>query len=264
MLDDLNDSDTISKFFTKEDFSNIIKSLIKYEETKNENYFKVRDLKFENRAFYQIFKKMQKVNPKGIIGNSDEKLKDVFKDLIGLYKERGYIEMDLSTRNNIFELEPLIICKELLFEFYENQPKEILTYDRNLAYLERVNELVIKLINKTKNSTLNNNQNSNTVSNSNSTSNSYSYSNMEIKEFEEKKSIASNININSPGNIKELKNKMKTTMNHNNDIKRYFEYKEMKYNKKINYNGNSKGNSKIGSRRMSKENQEENKSNFIL
>ena len=206
---------------------------------------------------------MQKLNPKGILSNSDEKLKDVFKDLIGLYKERGYIEMDLSTKSNIFEIEPLVICDQLLEEFYLNQPKEILTYDPNLAYLENVNELLIKLINKTQNSNQNPNQNSKTISNSTSNITSSANSNMDLKDLKKGESNMSIMNINGPPkNIEELKNIMKTTMKHNNEIKRYFEYKEMKYNKKNNYNGNGNGNinSKLGSRRTSLQNQEENKS----
>ena len=123
--------------YTKDDFLHIIKSLIDYEENKKINFFSVRALKQENDIFINLFKKIQSLNPNGILGNSEEKIKLIFGDLIDQYKAKGYGKIDFMNRN-FLESEPLLIFLDNIKQFYEAQSPEILLDDPNRNYLEKI------------------------------------------------------------------------------------------------------------------------------
>lgn len=126
----------------------MLKTLNEYEQNKRENYFILGDLKYENNAFLSQFKKIQNLNPKGLMGNSQSKIADTFNTLMRKYKIRGYKIPDFSIKNNIFEIDPLLLANFRLHEYYNHQPTEELEKDTNLRFLEKVNVDVIKRLNK--------------------------------------------------------------------------------------------------------------------
>jgi len=181
-----------------EDFKNVLKALNEYEQSRKENLFIMGDLKYENNAFLTQFKKIQHLNPKGIVGNSQSKIDATFNDLIRKYKARGYEIPDFSVKNNLFEVDPLLLAEMRLHEFYNHQPKEVLDDDKNMKYLENVNADVSKKMN----------QNYKTAD--------------PIIEFSE---LIKNNEIND---FAETQKEIRATLRHNNLVKSYFDFKNSK------------------------------------
>jgi len=127
-----------------------LKALNEYEQQRKEKFYLAGDLKYENDAFLNQFKKIQSLNPKGILGNSQSKIDATFNDLINKYKGKGYTIPDFSVKNNLFQTDPMLLSQDRLHEFYNYQPKEALDNDSNLKYLDNVNTNVIKIINNNK------------------------------------------------------------------------------------------------------------------
>lgn len=150
------------------------------------------------------FKKIQYLNPKGLVGNSEEKMKAIFSDLIQQYLDKGYGKIDFSTDNNIFDQDPLLLYHKRLHEYYSNQPKEILLNDPNSNYLENINQMIIK------------------KENTNSTH----------KEEEDYTDLLNQ--VNSKENIAEIKKEIDNTLKHNKGVREYFESKELRSTMKNN------------------------------
>lgn len=194
----MNDSHVDYGVYLNEDFKNVLKALNDYEQNRKENLYIMGDLKYENNAFLTQFKKIQNLNPKGLVGNSQSKIDATFNDLIRKYKARGYEIPDFSVKNNLFEIDPLILSEMRLHEFYNHQPKEVLDNDKNMKFLENVNVDVIKRLNKT--------------------------SKEENQPQEYDRIIKSNENEDLNG----IKKEIKQTLKHNKLVKSYFDFKSNK------------------------------------
>lgn len=197
MLEDIDDTGLDYGTYIKEDLNSIMKNLSEFDKVSRENFFLIGNLKYENKAFLTQFQKMQTLNPKGMVGNSQAKIDSTFNDLIRNYKARGYEIPDFTVKNNIFEIDPLTIEENRLNEFYNHQSREFLEKDMNLKFLENVNNDMVKRLNK----------------NSNNDQNQIFEIDFKRKEKKE---------------IKEMKKVMKSTLEHNNLIKTYFEFKHIK------------------------------------
>ena len=185
--------------YLNEDFKNVLKALNDYEQNRKENLFIMGDLKYENNAFLTQFKKIQNLNPKGLVGNSQSKIDATFNDLIRKYKERGYEIPDFSVKNNLFEIDPLLLSEMRLHEFYNHQPKEVMDKDANLVFLESVNVDVIKCLNRNS------------------------------KEPEQREVYADFIKSNNEHvDLTGIKKDIKKTLKHNNLVKSYLNFKNDK------------------------------------
>lgn len=182
-----------------EDFKNVLKALNDYEQNRKENLFIMGDLKYENNAFLTQFKKIQNLNPKGLVGNSQSKIDATFNDLIRKYKARGYEIPDFSVKNNLFEIDPLLLSQMRLHEFYNHQPKEVLDNDTNMKFLENVNVDVIKRLNKN--------------------------SKDDVEQPEEN---AEYNKTNENEDFMGVRKEIKKTLKHNNLVKSYFDFKNDK------------------------------------
>lgn len=201
LIDDLNDSHVDFGVYLNEDFKNVLKRLNEYEQSRKENFFIFGDLKYENNAFLQQFRKIQSLNPKGLVGNSQSKIDATFNDLLRQYKAKGYDIPDLSVKNNLFEIDPLLLTEFRLHEYYGHQPKEVLENDVNMKFLEKVNEDVIKRVNNSKDNEANN------------------------------ADICLDINTGSE-EIEKIQKEIKDTLKHNKQIKSIFEAKSNKTTQK--------------------------------
>jgi hypothetical protein len=163
---------------------------------------KLGDLKTDNEAFKEHFMKIQKLNPKGLIGNSEIKLNEIFSELLHLYKQKGYVNVDMSQKVNIFKSHPLIITNSRIKNYFDNRTQEQLDEDKNAFYLENLIKLLINRIN--------------------------TKSKLEVDEnydkFLKKEETKRNFN--------DIQKKIKKTLKYNKTIKDYFETKELKITKK--------------------------------
>jgi hypothetical protein len=189
--------------YLKEDFKNVLKALNDYEQNRKENLFIMGDLKYENNAFLTQFKKIQNLNPKGLVGNSQSKIDATFNDLIRKYKAKNYEIPDFSVKNNLFEIDPLLLSEMRLHEFYNHQPKEVLDNEQNLNFLEKVNLDVIKRLNK---------------------------NSKEIDQIEEYRELLKN---SENDDLVGIKKEIKQTLKHNKLIKSYFDFKNVKTMKNL-------------------------------
>ena len=173
-----------------------------YDQSRKENFFIFGDLKYENNAFLTQFRKIQSLNPNGLLGNSQAKIDSTFNDLIKKYKARGYEIPDFSVKNNLFEMEPLLLSKNRIHEYFSHQNKESIAKDTNYKFLENINnEITIRM----------NNKNSKTVD--------------EYNEF-------INFQPQDKEIMNEMKKEIKSILIHNNKVKNYFDLKN-KEEKKI-------------------------------
>ena len=184
--------------YLKEDFKNVLKALNDYEQNRKENLFIMGDLKYENNAFLTQFKKIQNLNPKGLVGNSQSKIDATFNDLIRKYKAKNYEIPDFSVKNNLFEIDPLLLSEMRLHEFYNHQPKEVLDSEDNLKFLEKVNLDVIKRLNK---------------------------NSKDIDQVEEYREL---LKSNENDDLVGIKKEIKQTQKHNKLVKSYFDFKNVK------------------------------------
>ena len=184
--------------YLKEDFKNVLKALNDYEQNRKENLFIMGDLKYENNAFLTQFKKIQNLNPKGLVGNSQSKIDATFNDLIRKYKAKNYEIPDFSVKNNLFEIDPLLLSEMRLHEFYNHQPIEVLDNEQNLNFLEKVNLDVIKRLNK---------------------------NSKDIDQVEEYREL---LKSNENDDLVGIKKEIKQTQKHNKLVKSYFDFKNVK------------------------------------
>jgi len=184
--------------YQNEDFKNVLKALADYEQNRKENLFLIGDLKYENNAFLTQFKKIQSLNPKGIVGNSQSKIDATFNDLIKKYKERGYEIPDLSVKRNLFEIDPLLLSQQRLHEFFSHKAKEVLESDRNMKFLEHINKDVIKHLNRN------------------------------TKDVEKPEQLVELVKTNENEDFRGIKKEIKSTLKHNNFVKSYFNFKNDK------------------------------------
>jgi len=217
LVEDLDESGVDYGSYLKEDFNTIIQNLVEFDKVSRENFFLFGNLKYENKSFLTQFKKTQMLNPKGMLGNSQSKIDSTFNELYRQYKSKGYEVPDLSVKNNIFEIDPLIIEEGRLSEFYNHQNREFLNTDTNLKFLENVSQDMVKRLN------------------SNYINNQYQYFNSDLKRKEVKEH-------------KEMKKAIRSTLHHNNLIKSYFEFKNDKEAAadRLAYNQDNKNENEIG------------------
>jgi hypothetical protein len=79
---------------------------------------------------------------KGIISKGGSKdFKNAFKEIIDIYINKGYKIPDLSIRNNLFKLSPLLVPDDKLDECYEISKEikiENISKDKNVIYLSKL------------------------------------------------------------------------------------------------------------------------------
>lgn len=215
VIDELNESQVDYGVYLNEDFKNVLKALNEYEQNRKENLFIMGDLKYENNAFLTQFKKIQNLNPKGLVGNSQSKIDATFNELIRKYKAKGYEIPDFSVKNNLFEIDPLLLSGTRLHEFYNHQPKEVLDNDINMKFIENLNLNVIKRLNKNS------------------------------KEVEEPENVSGFVKRNESEDLNAVKKEIKTTLKHNNLVKSYFDFKTDKTIKNLMKDNHSKENDNV-------------------
>jgi len=147
-----------------------------------------------------------------LVGNSQAKIDATFNDLMRKYKSRGYEIPDFSMKNNLFEVDPLLLKEEALHEYYDHQTKEVLDSDLNVKFLENVNIAVIKKL--TNNEKL---HNSESIEEENPQSNS----NVEEEHLQNLNSTYQN----NKAEFDEVRKEIKKTLHHNKLIKSYFCFK---------------------------------------
>jgi hypothetical protein len=94
-------------------------------------------IKEENNLFSQTYQKIQKFQKeKNKTKHRSMDASDiVFKDLLNVYKERGYKISDLSYKHNIFKQDPLLIGSQSFYNYYKNKKIIPNKKDRDLLYL---------------------------------------------------------------------------------------------------------------------------------
>jgi len=160
------------------------------------------DLKYENNAFLTKFRKIQNLNQKGITGNSESKIDSLLNDLITKYKSKGYQILDFSIKENLFEIDPLIMTINNFQNFYKNQYKKN-DQDNDLKFLEKLKTELTNILNQST-----------------------------IKNVSGKKKSAI-VENNDDINLNKLKNQIKKTQFENEFKKSYFYLKSQKENNKI-------------------------------
>ena len=133
------------------DYQNNIKDLLSYiyKEIQLENDPKVKVIKDENDDFHKKYK--------SISNNFQKSTKQIFKDLIRKYNQRGYKIPDLSYKHGLFKINALIEQNRDKIEFIikqdkKNKNKNSIIASKTLAYLQKLNFILNILLSKDENS----------------------------------------------------------------------------------------------------------------
>ncbi len=146
LLKTINETKSINKQFVKKESKNISNLLKKLQhELELTKTPKIKKLKFENNQFKKDFKIIKN-------RNFDNPPEESFKDLIFEYKKKGYKIPSLSTKHNLFEINPLIeendnrLINGIKLEISLNKIDK--KGEKSLNYLHKLNFIVEEQLNK--------------------------------------------------------------------------------------------------------------------